>query len=86
MLKYIWYIKTNYYVSNIKIKIFLKLIILEKIINKLLFFYEDYQAASIDALKMYDLYLIFHTSNYRNNNIRMYPEIKYQFYIKYFSL
>ena len=44
------------------------------------------QDASIDALKIYDLYLIFHTSNYRNNNIRMYPEIKYQFYIKYFSL
>lgn len=52
MLKYICYIKTNYYVSNIKIKIFLKLIILEKIINKLLFFYEHYQAALIDALKM----------------------------------
>lgn len=79
MLKYIWYIKTNYYVSNIKIKIFLKLIILEKIINKLLFFYEDYQAASIDALKIYDLYLIFHISNYRNNNISILKSNQFNF-------
>lgn len=33
---------------------------------------------SIDALKNLYLYLIFHTSNYRNNNIRMYPKIKYE--------